>query len=146
MSEQVGGGKPGLDLSEIRATSIKELGVRFIFGFVIAVVAGFLGQRLGPLVGGLFLAFPAILPAALTLVAEKEGERRAEVNALGAILGTIALACCGLVVAVGLSRYPVVIAQAMATVAWVVTALALYFVVERAIAMSLEAGARRRRR
>ncbi len=34
-------------------------------------------MRFGPRVGGLFLAFPAILPATLTLLEKKEGKTKA---------------------------------------------------------------------
>lgn len=135
MSEDLGGGPPRLDLGGIRDTSRKEMAGRFLFGAAIAVVAGFLGKRIGPLAGGLFLAFPAILPAALTLLEKKDGTREAEVNALGAILGTVALAVFGLVAAVGLRRYSPWLALGLAAAAWLVTAIWLYFVFAEATAL-----------
>ena len=42
--------------------------------------------------GGILLAFPAILPATLTLIEKEEGERAAEDFDVGSILGAAALA------------------------------------------------------
>ena len=39
----------------------------------------------------MLLVFPAILPASLTIVRSKEGTRRADRNAIGAVLGGAAL-------------------------------------------------------
>ena len=38
----------------------------FFFGGLITAVAGVIAQRFGPIIGGLFLAFPAIFPASAT--------------------------------------------------------------------------------
>lgn len=41
--------------------------VRFAFGGAVTVLAGIIGQRYGPGIGGLFLAFPAIFPATASM-------------------------------------------------------------------------------
>src|SRR2546423_746505 len=69
-----------------------------LFGAAVSVVAAGLGNLFGPVVGGLFLAFPAILPAALTLMADHRGRETAGEDASGAIVGSLALACFGAVV------------------------------------------------
>ena len=44
---------------------------RFLFGAGISLAAGLIGMKFGPVVGGVFLGFPAILPASLTLIEER---------------------------------------------------------------------------
>ncbi len=66
-----------LDFSAIGETRWHEYAIRFLFGGVITVIAGLLAQRYGPAFGGLFLAFPAIFPASLTLI-EKHEKRKGE--------------------------------------------------------------------
>ena len=68
-----------------------QLGIRALFGGAIALVAGLGGMRFGPLVGGVFLAFPAVLPAALTLLEREEGTDRTSVDAVGAISGAVGM-------------------------------------------------------
>ena len=65
--------------------------VRFIFGAAISAVAGLVGMRFGLRGGGIFLAFPAILPASLTLIEKKEDTDRAVGDIKGAVLGSTGL-------------------------------------------------------
>jgi hypothetical protein len=55
----------------------------------VSAVAGVISAVAGPRAGGVFLAFPAILLASLTLVAKEEGPARARDDARGAIFGTL---------------------------------------------------------
>ena len=82
-----------------------EYAVRFLFGGLITALAGIIAKKFGPEIGGLFLAFPAILPASATLIEKHEkqekerlglkGAKRAadavSVDAAGAAIGTIGL-------------------------------------------------------
>lgn len=104
-----------------------ELAMRFALGAVIAVAAGVAGQVFGPRFGGLFLAFPAVLPAAITLVQRREGTDKAEVDALGAILGAVAMIPLALSVVVLIRPLGTVPALLIAGTAWVVFAVGLYF-------------------
>ncbi|TMA76496.1 MAG: DUF3147 family protein [Deltaproteobacteria bacterium] len=52
---------------------------------------GLVAREWGPSAGGLFLAFPAILPASLTLVARHDSRGDAADDARGAVLGAAAL-------------------------------------------------------
>src|ERR1700685_3371964 len=52
-----------LDLSTFRETRWYEYAARFFFGGLITAAAGIVAKKLGPAIGGLFLAFPAIFPA-----------------------------------------------------------------------------------
>jgi hypothetical protein len=49
-----------------------EYAIRFVIGGAITVITGILAKSYGPVVGGLFLAFPAILPASATLISKHE--------------------------------------------------------------------------
>jgi uncharacterized membrane protein (GlpM family) len=85
----------------------------------------------GAKVGGLFLAFPAILLASLTLVAQKKGDRQARDEARGAIVGTIGMLIFAVSVAVLAQRVPIWITFWAASVAWLVVALVGYLIIRR---------------
>jgi hypothetical protein len=113
--------------------------VRFIFGGSITALAGIVAKRFGPEIGGLFLAFPAILPATATLLEKHEekkkglvgqnGTRRgravAGVDAAGAAMGSIGLVAFALVIWKRLPQSGTGLVLAVATLAWIVTALSL---------------------
>ena len=120
--------RPGLDLAKLRDVKLRELAIRFAFGAVIAVAAGVLGKVVGERFAGTFLAFPAILPATLTLIQEKEGARRADKDAIGAVLGGLALACFAGVAELTWLRLPAAASLVVAFAAWLITAGALYAV------------------
>lgn len=78
--------------SAVRAVKPVELVWRFLLGSAITAAAGVIANLCGPSVGGLFLAFPAILPASLTLVAKQQERRKAQVGLRGIIRGRRAAA------------------------------------------------------
>ena len=55
-------------LSAVSQTRWYEYAIRFVLGGAMTVIAGLIADHYGPVVGGLFLAFPAIFPASATLV------------------------------------------------------------------------------
>jgi hypothetical protein len=59
---------PEVSVDGLKKTKPWEYLVRFAMGGAITVATGIVAHVWGPLVAGLFLAFPAILPASLTLV------------------------------------------------------------------------------
>jgi uncharacterized membrane protein (GlpM family) len=95
------------DLSALKRTRWYEYAVRFLFGGAVTVVTGLLAKQYGPVFGGLFLAFPAIFPAGATLVEKHEREKKqragisdpvrgrkaAALDARGAAMGSLGLAC-----------------------------------------------------
>src|SRR5690349_7819104 len=97
--------KIAVDPKAVSKTKWHEILIRFIFGGLVTVLAGWVAKRYGPVVGGLFLAFPGIFPASVTLVArhvqsEKEdrgepgkirGIKAAGVEAVGAQIGSVGL-------------------------------------------------------
>lgn len=115
----------------VKAARPKDYAIRFVFGAAISAAAGLVGLRFGPRVGGLFLAFPAILPAALSLLEEKEGEGPADADIQGGVLGGIGMLVFALVVFAGLSIAGAPATLALALVAWAVVAGGLYLLLRR---------------
>ena len=70
--------------SALRQTRGYEYLVRFVLGGVMTAVAGLIAARFGPVIGGLFLAFPAIFPASVTLIEKHVRERKEKAGLPGA--------------------------------------------------------------
>src|SRR6201986_5162891 len=71
-------------LSSLRRTRWYEIALRFLFGGLATVATGIIAKSYGPVIGGLFLAFPAIFPAAATLVEKHVKEKKKKANIDGA--------------------------------------------------------------
>ena len=94
-----------VDTCALRATQWHQYAIRFALGGLATAGAGLIAKQFGPAIGGLFLAFPAIFPATVTLIAKRErckkeshglqgsarGRKVAALDAAGAVLGAIAL-------------------------------------------------------
>jgi hypothetical protein len=80
------------DFSALRKTKWYEYAVRFIFGGLVTVATGMIAKIYGPSVGGLFLAFPAIFPASLSLVDKHTREKKERAGMDGANRGRAAAA------------------------------------------------------
>ena len=117
---------PSADFGKVRSIRVRDVGVRFAFGMMVSVLAGLVGKTVGPRFGGAFLAFPAILPASLTLIETKEGTRKADRNAIGAVLGGFALAVFAAVAEAAFGHLPSPLVLLLALLAWLLTSLALY--------------------
>lgn len=126
----------GIDLAKLREVRARDLVIRFAFGAAISVAAALVGLRFGHRAGGLFLAFPAILPASLTLISDKHGRHQATVDAIGAVLGGLALGVFALAALVLLGHAAPAAALLGATAAWLVASAILYFGVALALARS----------
>jgi uncharacterized membrane protein (GlpM family) len=81
--------------SRLHATSPREYMTRFAFGGLATAVVGIIATAFGPSVAGLFLAFPAILIASLTLLGSHDGAPAAGADALGAAAGAVGLVAFG---------------------------------------------------
>jgi hypothetical protein len=114
------------DPGALRETAWRDMAVRFAFGATISVAAGVIGLYLGPRPAGLFLAFPAILPATLTLIAKDDSERSAVHDDDGALLGGVGLVAFGAVAWWLLPRQGAAVALPVAAAAWLVTSVLLY--------------------
>lgn len=118
------------DPRQVKEMSWWELGIRILFGGVVAVVAYLVGQKFGPSVAGLFLAFPAIMPASATLVEKHAGKGKAVSMARGTMAGTIGLMALGATVWLLSPRLPAWAALTAATVAWLIVSLGAWAVLE----------------
>lgn len=121
-----------IDLSSLRKTKWHEYAVRFFFGGLITALAGIIAKEYGPVIGGLFLAFPAIFPAGATLIEnhekqEKEkvgldgtirGRQAAGVDAAGSAMGSVGLFCFALLVCRSITHHSTWTVLGAATVTW----------------------------
>ncbi len=114
--------------------------VRFLCGGLATAATGLIAKKYGPSIGGLFLAFPAILPASATLIEKHEQQRKkragldgkvsarkaAGVDAAGAAIGSIGLfVFAGLIVALITTHSPI-LTIAFATIGWLIVSLILW--------------------
>ncbi len=119
-------GKPQVDVRQVRDVNASEMLVRFALGATVSVVAGIISNAAGARLGGVFLAFPAILPASLTFVQDKEGTGKADRDAVGAILGALALLAFAAVGESMFGRHSAVIVLGVALAAWLISIAILY--------------------
>ncbi len=122
---------PEIDLRGLRKTSPSEYLLRFAFGGIVTTCTGIIAHEYGPSIGGLFLGFPAILPASLTLVRRHDGRRQAVEDARGAVLGAVGLMVFAAVTALLATRVRTAVVLAAATCAWGLIAIACWTVIHR---------------
>ena len=129
-----------LNLSALRQTRWYELALRILFGGIATAVTGLIAKSFGPLVAGLFLAFPEIFPATATLVDKhtKERRRRAGLDgslraadavaleARGATLGSVGLFVFAGVMWLGLPRLSPLLAFTAAALSWLVASVSVW--------------------
>jgi PncC family amidohydrolase len=114
------------DPDKLARLPLRDLGIRFAFGAGISVLAGLAGLALGQRAGGVLLAFPAILPAALTLIEKREGTSEAVADVRGAVIGACAMVLFAVTVVALAGRIPTALAIVIAAVGWATAALGLY--------------------
>jgi hypothetical protein len=129
-----------LQLGALRDVHWYEFAVRFVLGGAMTVIAGAIASRFGAAVGGLFLAFPAIFPASVTLVEkhvrqQKEdkglsgvrcGQQAAALDACGAALGSLGMIGFGGAVYL-LIEHSALMALAAATALWASISVLAWF-------------------
>jgi len=129
-----------LNPSAITNASWREYAIRFLFGGLVTVLAGLIAKHFGPVVGGLFLAFPAIFPASATFIEEQEkredySERRAEIevaaDAAGTTVGSLALAAFAVITWQLLPTSSSGFTLVVATLAWFSIAILCWSVLRR---------------
>ncbi len=129
-----------MDWSSLSKTKPHEYAMRFVFGGFCTAVAGLIASHYGPAVGGLFLAFPAIFPAAASLIQNHERLRKAEIgkdgrkrgsdaaalDAFGAALGSLGL--IGFAVALWklVTAIPVTLTLSVAFASWALVSFGAY--------------------
>ncbi len=131
--------------SALRQTSWREYAVRFVFGGLVTAAAGLIANQFGPVVGGLFLAFPAIFPASVTLVEKHEDQKNKQdgvdgeaqsrdisgVVAAGTSMGALGLLAFGLVVWQLGPRMAPWLVLLLAMVVWLVVAVLVWLIRRR---------------
>jgi len=134
-----------LHLSAITETRWYEYLIRFLFGGLVTVVTGLIAKKFGPVIGGLFLAFPAIFPASATLVEKHERKRKeklglngrqrgrdaASVDAAGAGVASVGLLAFGFLVWIMLASFNVTLVLALATLGWFLISATLWMIRKR---------------
>jgi len=133
--------KVSADFSALKRTKWYEYAVRFLLGGSVTVVAGLLAKYYGPVLGGLFLAFPAIFPASATLLDKHERQKKqragikqttrgrqvAGVDAAGAALGSLGLATFAYIIWKLLPVWNVAAVFIMAVGAWLCVSCVLWW-------------------
>jgi hypothetical protein len=134
-----------IDLSGLKRTKWYEFAIRFLAGGLITALIGVVAKKFGPGVGGLFLAFPSIFPAAASLVeshekkkkrrvgldGETRGRQAAALDAAGAALGSIGLLAFAIIVWQGLPGHNSALVLASATLAWLAVSGLLWWLLKR---------------
>ncbi len=129
-----------VDFSALRETRWYQYAVRFLFGGVVTAIAGLIAKKFGPVIGGLFLAFPAIFPASATLIEKHEEEKKQQkgllgavraadavsIDAAGAAIGSIGLAVFGWMVWREIQRHSPWMVLTVATCLWLAVSVLLW--------------------
>jgi hypothetical protein len=132
-------------LAAIKGIKPHEWIIRFVFGGLVCVIAGLIAQRFGPVVGGFFLAFPAIFPASASLVEAHEEQHKARagfdgtnrgrivaaIDARGATMGCFGLAGFALTFWIYLPRSGVIQTFVLGTVVWLTLAVGVWLLRKR---------------
>jgi hypothetical protein len=120
------------DSSALQQAKWRPYAIRFLFGGLVTVAAGLVARRLGPSIGGLLLAFPAIFPASATLIEKHEkqqkenkgmngavrGRQAASIDAAGSAMGSLGLVVFAIIVWRFLPGHRTWIVLSAATLAW----------------------------
>jgi hypothetical protein len=131
---------PAVTFSSLKNAHWWQFAVRFVLGGAVTVCTGLVAQLWGPVIGGLFLSFPAIFPASATLIGRHETEKKlkagihdrvrgrkaAALDAAGAVLGGWGLVSFGFVTWLTLPRLPTALALALAGIVWVIVSTSLW--------------------
>jgi len=134
-----------IDPSGLKQTKWHEYALRFAVGGIITVLTGVIARKWGPVVGGLFLAFPAIFPASATLIEKHERQRKqkkglhgeergtdaAAIDALGAAMGSVGLAAFAGICWWLIPKYPAPLALGCATVVWLLVSFSIWTIRQR---------------
>lgn len=134
-----------VDYSVLRKTKWHEYAARFLFGGLITTAAGLIAKKFGPVVGGLFLAFPAIFPAGATLIEKHEkqkkekegldgaerGRKAASIDAAGSAIGSIGLFVFALLVWRFAPNHTPWLVLTVSTFAWLIVSVVLWQIRKR---------------
>jgi len=130
-----------VSLKAIHQTKWHEYALRFVLGGAVTVLTGLIAKEFGPVVGGLFLAFPAILQSTVAQNERHESERKgpdgqdgraqgtqaAGVDAFGTMLGSAGLAAFAALVWRFLPTHGPLVVLTAATVAWIAVSVIVWW-------------------
>jgi hypothetical protein len=131
-----------VSLSGLAQTKPLEFALRFVFGGIVTALAGLIAAQFGPVVGGIFLAFPSIFPATATLIEKHEAKKKkqegmhgrylakcaAGADAAGAAMGTIGLLAFGMLVWQLSESVAPWMVLTTATIAWFAVAMTVWMI------------------
>jgi len=120
----------GADPGKLGDVKAHEMLLRFAFGAAISLGAGAVSIVVNPVAGGMFLAFPAILPATLTLIEKREGTAEAVTDVEGAAIGAAALVPFAAVGGYLLRTTGAPLSLTLAFLTWLVASIVGYLAVE----------------
>jgi hypothetical protein len=129
-----------INLASLEQTQWHEYLTRFLLGGLITAATGLVAKHFGPVIGGLFLAFPAIFPSGATLIEKHErdkkyragiphtirGRQAAALDARGAAMGTIALATFAVLVWKLLPHHNAAVILTEALAVWLALAILIW--------------------
>ncbi|HEY2529998.1 MAG TPA: hypothetical protein VGJ20_19015 [Xanthobacteraceae bacterium] len=129
-----------INLASLKQTQWYEYFERFLLGGALTVTTGLIAKHFGPVVGGLFLAFPAIFPSGARLIDKQQRDRKrragiphtirgrlaAALDARSAAMGSIALAAFGLLIWKYLPKHNAAVIFTAAVAVWVILTVALW--------------------
>jgi Protein of unknown function (DUF3147) len=131
-----------LNFKALKRTQWHDYAIRFLLGGLITVFTGWVAERFGPIVGGVFLAFPAIFPAGATLLEKHEREKKraagipftvrgrlaAALDARGAVMGALGGLAFAFIALRLLPKNSLWASLLLAIAAWLVISSALWYV------------------
>jgi hypothetical protein len=131
----------GINVAKLREGKPSEYLTRFLFGGIVTVLATLLSNHYGPILGGLFLAFPGIFAPGLSMTETHAIERKASrgangtlfaraeaaVEAAGASIGALGLAAFALVLWKGLPTHTLALILPLAGAAWLLVSVTLWW-------------------
>jgi hypothetical protein len=135
-----------VDYSSLRQTKWHDYAIRFFSGGLITAAAGLIAKKYGPVVGGLFLAFPAIFPASATLIEKHEKEKQerqgrketdrgkeaASADAAGSAMGSLGLLVFAVLVWKFMPSHNPWLVLAAATLSWLAVSVLIWYLQRRA--------------
>lgn len=131
-----------VDYSTLRQAKWHDYAIRFVFGGLVTAGAGLIASKYGPVVGGLFLAFPAIFPASATLIEKHEKEKKdghgeqgsdrgkeaASADAAGSAMGSLGLLVFAVLVWKLMPSHTAWLVIPSATLSWLFVSVLLWYV------------------
>ncbi len=133
------------DFSILQETRWYQVAVRFCLGGLVTAASGLIAKKYGPSIGGLFLAFPAILPASATLIEKHERQRKERaglsgsvrarkavgLDAAGAAMGSVGLFVFALLICKFVPSHQPYLVLVAATVCWMMVSLLIWYMRKR---------------